>query len=427
MRDKAEQTMSRERSHAGFIVVSCAAVLVTLLGVAGISRSVLSSAGAEIQFPAAGLGDASAARRVPHTHGRCADVRIVGAGLVPREATEGDEWWLGYPLGEQVDDVPTHYSHIMRNFVPSVLRCTAVNGPGACYNVHVPLARLRAAGKGKDALIRAVTTEVASLVNNATVRFVDSGEDGVDPSRRSSSLAGSTNSGLGRRGGPRRQRTDTARMCKADDTSPTSLYGPLRRIAKRNREDAAAQKKCDGPEVVHVTRGDVDAIAREFNVPDVEHLTDDELLARKVRAVTNPAEVNKFLNDWAKAKGWRFGFGSLDGKSVAEQREMFCNARVVFGVHGAGLTNVLWAGSTHTRWLIDVPPGDGDWFGDVCDANGIKYVRSNTGHLTKDASYATQFEGDAVALVGWTRVSVRGLERDMERAGVGVDDETKDR
>ena len=56
MRDKAEQTMSRERSHAGFIVVSCAAVLVTLLGVAGISRSVLSSsAGGEIQFPAAGL------------------------------------------------------------------------------------------------------------------------------------------------------------------------------------------------------------------------------------------------------------------------------------------------------------------------------------------------------------------------------------
>ena len=427
MRDKAEQTMSRERSHAGFIVVSCAAVLVTLLGVAGISRSVLSSsAGGEIQFPAAGLGDASAARHVPHTHGRCADVRIVGAGLVPREATEGDEWWLGYPLGEQVDDVPTHYSHIMRNFVPSVLRCTAVNGPGACYNVHVPLARLRAAGKGKDALIRAVTTEVASLVNNATVRFVDSGEDDVDASRRSSSRGDSTNGALGRRGGPRR-RHDAARMCKADDTSPTSLYGPLRRIAKRNREDAETQKKCDGPEVVHVTRGDVDAIAREFNVPDVEHLTDDELLARKVRAVTNPAEVNKFLNRWAKAKGWRFGFGSLDGKSVAEQREMFCNARVVFGVHGAGLTNVLWAGSTHTRWLIDVPPGDGDWFGDVCDANGIKYVRSNTGHLTKDASYATQFEGDAVALVGWTRVSVRGLERDMERAGVGVEDETKDR
>ena len=426
MRDKAEQTMSRERSDAGFIVVSCAAVLVTLLGVASISRSVLSSVGAEIQFPAAGLGDASAARHVPHTHGRCADVRIVGAGLVPREATEGDEWWLGYPLGEQVDDVPTHYSHIMRNFVPSVLRCTAVNGPGACYNVHVPLARLRAAGKGKDALIRAVTTEVASLVNNATVRFIDSGEDGVDASRRSSSLASSTNSALGRRGGPRR-RHDAARMCKADDTSPTSLYGPLRRIAKRNREDAETQKKCDGPEVVHVTRGDVDAIAREFNVPDVEHLTDDELLARKVRAVTNPAEVNKFLNDWAKAKGWRFGFGSLDGKSVAEQREMFCNARVVFGVHGAGLTNVLWAGSTHTRWLIDVPPGDGDWFGDVCHANGIKYVRSNTGHLTKDASYATEFEGDAVALVGWTRVSVRGLERDMQRAGVGVEDDTNDR
>jgi len=28
-----------------------------------------------------------------------------------------------------------------------------------------------------------------------------------------------------------------------------------------------------------------------------------------------------------------------------------------------------------------------------------------------------------VALVGWTRVNVRGLERDMERAGVGVEED----
>ena len=63
------------------------------------------------------------------------------------------------------------------NFVPSVLRCTAVDGPGACYNVHLPLARLRAAGAGKDALVEAVTAEVASLVNDATVTFVDSGEE----------------------------------------------------------------------------------------------------------------------------------------------------------------------------------------------------------------------------------------------------------
>lgn len=43
MRDKAEETMSRERSHAAFVVLSCAAVLLTLLGVVSISRSVLAS------------------------------------------------------------------------------------------------------------------------------------------------------------------------------------------------------------------------------------------------------------------------------------------------------------------------------------------------------------------------------------------------
>ena len=33
MRDKAEETMSRERSHVAFVVLSCATVLLTLLGV----------------------------------------------------------------------------------------------------------------------------------------------------------------------------------------------------------------------------------------------------------------------------------------------------------------------------------------------------------------------------------------------------------
>ena len=459
MRDKAEETMSRERSHAAFVVLSCSAVLLTLLGVVGISRSVLaSSVGPAAARGSAALGDAPARLGVARTaHARrCADVRIVGAGIVPRAASEDGEWWLGYPLGEQVDDVPTHYSHIMRNFVPSVLRCTAVNGPGACYNVHLPLARLKSAGK--DALVEAVTAEVASLVNNATVTFVDSGEDRVSGhaggkvSRASSTSSARARGALGvgvRRAGPGRTRPPPtasgdsppgdsppgdsppgdsppgdshARMCKADDTSATALYSPLRRVAAANAE-YWGERCADAPEVVHLVRGDVDAIARDADVPNVEHLTDDELLARKVRAVTNPAEVDAFLRGWAAKRGWRFGRVVADGMSVTAQRRAFCNARVVFGMHGAGLINVLWAGGEGRRWLIDVPPGDDGWFGEVCDVNGVGYVRSTTGHLTKDASYATKFEGDAVALVGWTRVNVRGLERDMERAGVGVEED----
>ena len=61
MRDKAEETMSRERSHAAFVVLSCAAVLLTLLGVVGISRSVLaSSVGPAAARGSAALGDAPA-------------------------------------------------------------------------------------------------------------------------------------------------------------------------------------------------------------------------------------------------------------------------------------------------------------------------------------------------------------------------------
>ena len=474
MRDKAEETMSRERSHAAFVVLSCAAVLLTLLGVVGISRSVLaSSVGPAAARGSAALGDDPArlgGARAAHAR-RCADVRIVGAGIVPRAASEDGEWWLGYPLGEQVDDVPTHYSHIMRNFVPSVLRCTAVDGPGACYNVHLPLARLRAAGAGKDALVEAVTAEVASLVNDATVTFVDSGADAVaGPAGRGEvRLVSSTSNDDARpRGAPGvrraghgwtrpppptttttlgdsppgdsppgsppgdsppgdspRRRVDDARTCKADDTSATTLYAPLREVASANAEHWG-ERCVDAPEVVHVVRGDVDAIARDARVSSVERLTDDELLERKVRAVSNPAEVDAFLRRWATRRGWRFGRVVADGVSVTEQRRAFCNARVVFGMHGAGLINVLWAGGEGRRWLIDVPPGDDGWFGEVCDVNGVGYTRSTTGHLTKDASYATKFEGDRVALVGWTRVNVRGLERDMERAGVGVEEEEEE-
>ena len=185
--------------------------------------------------------------------------------------------------------MPTHYSHIMRNFVPSVLRCTAVDGPGACYNVHLPLARLRAAGAGKDALVEAVTAEVASLVNDATVTFVDSGEEdavagpaGRGEGRRVSSTS---NDDARPRGAPgvrraghgwtrppptttttpgdsppgdsppgdgdtavHRRRSTTA--CKADDTSATTLYAPLRELASANAEHWG-ERCVDAPEVVH--------------------------------------------------------------------------------------------------------------------------------------------------------------------------------
>ena len=121
-----------------------------------------------------------------------------------------------------------------------------------------------------------------------------------------------------------------ARTCKADDTSATTLYAPLREVASANAEHWG-ERCVDAPEVVHVVRGDVDAIARDARVSSVERLTDDELLERKVRAVSNPAEVDAFLRRWATRRGWRFGRVVADGVSVTEQRRAFCNARVVFG------------------------------------------------------------------------------------------------
>ena len=166
--------------------------------------------------------------------------------------------------------------------------------------MHLPLARLRAAGAGKDALVEAVTAEVASLVNDATVTFVDSGEDDVaGPAgrgevRRVSSTskddarprgapgvrrAGhgwtrpppptTTTPGDSPPGDSPRRRVDDARTCKADDTSATTLYAPLREVASANAEHWG-ERCVDAPEVVHVVRGDVDAIARDARVSSVD-------------------------------------------------------------------------------------------------------------------------------------------------------------
>ena len=53
-----------------------------------------------------------------------------------------------WTLGEEVEGISVHYSHLVRNFLPSVVWCTRDESqkgqrPPGCYRVHMPFRKLR--------------------------------------------------------------------------------------------------------------------------------------------------------------------------------------------------------------------------------------------------------------------------------------------
>ena len=256
------------------------------------------------------------------------------------------------------------------------------------------------------------------------------------------------------------------RSCAAPSGTKEAIYHPLAQLGASN----ACQFDKPGAQVIHVVRPN----------PLAKHpseYTEAERNAAALRTISNPEEVNAFLKRWAEDRGWTFATAEIDETwSVDDQASFFCDARVVFGIHGAGLMNIFWSNagrnqgfaaaaaaakekaehkkvderekssagkdgggfeasvgkiaveagdddravSAPTRWIVDVAPGDATWFDDAAEAAGIVHVRSTTGHETHDES-ARLGEGDdgVDRLMGWTEVFVAGLEEDFRAAGVG--------
>ena len=131
---------ARAFALAAFLALAATASLVATLG-----RVVLASGAPAALVPATRLGGG-------RTHETCEDVRIIGASFISERTqsridNEG-AWWLKYPLGEEVEGISVHYSHLVRNFLPSVVWCTRDESqkgqrPPGCYRVHMPFRKLR--------------------------------------------------------------------------------------------------------------------------------------------------------------------------------------------------------------------------------------------------------------------------------------------
>ena len=73
--------------------------------------------------------------------------------------------------------------------------------------------------------------------------------------------------------------------------------------------------------------------------------------ARRGRTLTNDAEVRAL----ARSRG--FEVVDTEGWSLADQIELFRNTRVLIGVHGAGLTNIIFRRGAPLTLLELIPPG----------------------------------------------------------------------
>ena len=63
---------------------------------------------------------------------------------------------------------------------------------------------------------------------------------------------------------------------------------------------------------------------------------------RGIRSLEDDANLVKVLSQWSHTKN--LIFTCCDGTTtVGEQREIFSGARIIWGIHGAGLSNMMWA------------------------------------------------------------------------------------
>jgi capsular polysaccharide biosynthesis protein len=95
-------------------------------------------------------------------------------------------------------------------------------------------------------------------------------------------------------------------------TAMTGCTNPYAVQFLRDRFLSRADRSFDGPEKIYVLRQD------------------------KSRGVVNEREVVSFLSE----RGWTAV--DPEGLSMARQIRLFAGARAVCGVHGAGLTNIVW-------------------------------------------------------------------------------------
>ncbi|EOD16929.1 hypothetical protein EMIHUDRAFT_244681 [Emiliania huxleyi CCMP1516] len=92
----------------------------------------------------------------------------------------------------------------------------------------------------------------------------------------------------------------------------------------------------------------------------------------------------RFTNEGAMLDALRDAFPALvvadTSVPLLEQARFFTRARVLIGLHGAGLANAVWMSPSHLHYLVEIMPGNYSkvTYGNLAGCLGLGYERINT-------------------------------------------------
>ena len=257
------------------------------------------------------------------TGGAALVVQCFGACGRVTHAADGDD--------QRADGYPTHFSHLMRNWLPRAWHCKEVQAQ-TCRKLFVPRE------------LHGLYSGVAASMNMSLTGTLR--EDDVQCSHMPALTS-------------RRSYTSTP------------VYGSYYKNYRRFR---AFAPMCKSADVVFVQRFDYGADRRYIK-----------------NANKTAWEVKRLANE----RGLSFAAVSFDGMPLSEQQRAVCSTKLLVGQHGAGLGHALWSNQKDIVVLELPPAVPLWWDSIYGPARGIKKLFAAKGHKINELADQTfELESD---------------------------------
>jgi hypothetical protein len=217
---------------------------------------------------------------------------------------------------------PTHFSHILRNWLPRALYCRELEA-ATCTNLFVP------------SELHALYAGAASMLNMSLV-----GENALTGNRSQHVV------------------TCTHQPDKVSsfphDQQP--LYAYYYREYRRFRDFAP---RCTSADVFMVQRFDSGA---------------------NRRFIANANETAQAVSQLALAANLSFDSGSFEGLSLAEQQRRVCSTKLLVGQHGSGIGHALWTNQPGSA-VLELPPALPYWWESILwPGRGVQKLFASHAH-----------------------------------------------
>jgi hypothetical protein len=279
----------------------------------------------------------------------------------------------GYTLDSTESSVgkwPTHYAHVMRNWLPRLLECTAESPPCA---LHVPSA--------------------TQSLYGGMIDFFLPGTKMVDDPTNAVSCPTSN--------------------LKADEMCS---FARANRTGTPLHISSAFSNWCNEsmPDVVFVDRG------KGSGESDDKHFGTG--VSR--RSTVNADAAFDAIAELARGRGLRAERVMFESMPFREQMRKVCRARMIVLQHGAAMMNFFATHGAGTRVMVQWPPWDGFpgsptslWTKEECDlfgANAVHDVWSTQGHVVRNT--CPSCKGSNLHMHAETVLDVNSLVEDATRA-----------